>query len=319
MEIVRLHYPLSDEITSNEDTVLAMGFFDGFHRGHQAVLEKAKQRAKELGAKFCVLTYNHHPALVYKKLSSHEKRYITLLKDKLALLEKFGVDRVYLVDYTFQFQNQNEVEFVDNFIKRFRAKAVVAGFDHTYGSDPKKANMENLSKFSDGSFEVISVDPINFEGKKVSSTRIRRALDDADVATVNQLLGRPFKTHGVIVHGREVGRLLGYPTANIEHNEMQWLPAIGIYIVAVSYDGKKHLGMASIGRNVTFEDSTAITVEINILDFNENIYGETLTVEWLEHIRDEVKFQTPQDLTTQLYDDEVVTREYLKKHPDILN
>ncbi len=318
MEIVKLHYPLQAEIKGDEKIVLAMGFFDGVHLGHQDVLNKAKQKAQELGAKFCVLTYNHHPAVVYKQMTAHEKRYLTLYDEKMRLFEQMGVDRVYYTNYTYAFQNQSEQEFVNNFIKRFNAVAVVAGFDHTYGGT-KDAKMKNLPKYSNGEFEVITADPVTLDGEKVSSTRIRKALDDCDVELAGKLLGRPYRTSGVTVHGREVGRLLGYPTANIEHPELQWLPSIGIYVVRVSFGDESHIAMASVGHNVTFSDSLPMTVEINILDFDKNIYGETLTIDWLSYIRGEVKFDTPQQLTSQLYDDEVFTRNYVQKHPEVID
>ncbi|GAY73109.1 riboflavin biosynthesis protein RibF [Lentilactobacillus kosonis] len=318
MEIVKLHYPLAENVGSKEKIVLAMGFFDGVHLGHQDVLHQAKQKAQELGAKFCVLTYDHHPAIVYKQLNAHEKRYLTLYDEKMRIFESLGVDRVYYTNYTYAFQNQTEQEFVDNFIKRFNAVAVVAGFDHTYGGT-NTADMKHLPKYSDGKFEVITAKPVELADEKVSSSRIRQALDNCNIELADQLLGRPFRSSGVVVHGREVGRLLGYPTANVEHSELQWLPNVGIYIVRVEVAGKQHIAMASVGHNVTFSDTLPMTIEINILDFNQNIYGETLIVDWLSHIRDEVKFETTEQLTEQLYADEVFTRDYLKLHPEIIS
>lgn len=318
MDVIKLHYPLANKQYLTEKTVIAMGFFDGFHRGHQAVLQQAKAEAEKRGASLAVLTYDHHPALVYKKIAPHDKRYITLLNHKLALLEDFGVQKVLLVNYSYQFQSQTPSEFVEHFLKRFNPVAVVAGFDHTYGGSPDD-NMENLPKFVNGAFDVLTVPALTQDNQKLSSSRIRRALDASDVETVNQLLGRPFQTQGVIVHGEERGRLLGYPTANVEHSEYQWLPAIGIYVVTVEIAGQKYLGMASIGRNVTFGDDGPMTVEINLIDFNQNIYGEVVRVNWLAHGRGEIKFQTADELVTQLGKDEAATRQYLKNHPDILH
>lgn len=223
-----------------------------------------------------------------------------------------------MVNYSYAFQSQSPQAFITNFIERFNALAVVAGFDHTYG-DKQTATMANLPKYADGQFKVITVPPVDDDGKKISSTRIRIELDSGNVDEVNQLLGRPFQTEGVIVHGEERGRLLGYPTANVEHSEYQWLPRIGIYVVTVTIAGKKYLGMASIGKNVTFSDIHPMTVEINLLDFNQNIYGEVIKVDWLHYLRDEVKFQTPEQLIDQLADDANNTRQYLQTHPTILD
>ncbi len=318
MQISRLHYPLSDDFKVDGPTVVAMGFFDGFHQGHQAVLQRAKIEAEKRGAKLAVLTYDHHPAIVYRKISPHEQRYLTLNDYKMQLLRDFGVDQVFLVNYSYDFQSQTPEEFINNFLKRFNAVAVVAGFDHTYG-DKKVATMANFPKFVKGAFDVITVPSVDINDKKVSSTRIRIELDSGDVDSVTKLLGRPFQTRGVIVHGEERGRLLGYPTANVEHSEYQWLPTIGIYVVTVEIAGKKYLGMASIGKNVTFSDVHPMTVEINLMDFDRNIYGEVVNVNWLSYLRAEIKFQTPEDLIDQLDKDKVATREYLEQHPEILN
>lgn len=318
MKISKLHYPLADSFHVEGKTVVAMGLFDGFHKGHQEVLQRAKVEAEKVGAKFAVLTYDHHPALVYKKMAAHEKRYLTLLDYKMELFEKFGVDQVFLVNYSYAFQSQPPAQFVTNFIDRFNAVAVVAGFDHTYG-DKQTATMKNLPKYANGKFKVITVPPVDSDGKKVSSTRIRIELDSGNIDEVNELLSRPFQTKGVIVHGEERGRLLGYPTANVEHSEYQWLPRIGIYVVTVAIAGKKYLGMASIGKNVTFSDVHPMTVEINLLDFDQNIYGEIVTVDWLHYLRDEIKFQTPEQLINQLDQDANETRQYFKDHSKSLN
>ncbi len=318
MKILRLHYPLAADTGYPEKTVIAMGFFDGFHKGHQAVLQRAKDEAAQRGAKLAVLTYDHHPALVYKKMTSHEKRYLTLLDYKLALFKKFGVDVVLLVNYSYLFQSQTPSDFVKNFLSRFNPVAVVAGFDHTYGGAPDD-NMANLPKYVGDTFDVITVPAQKSNDQKISSTKIRQELDNGNIETVNKLLGRPFQTKGVIVHGEERGRLLGYPTANVEHSEYQWLPTIGVYVVTVAFGGKKYLGMASIGKNVTFSEDGPMTVEINLIYFKQNIYGEVVRVNWLAHVRGEIKFQTADELIEQLDRDEQLTRNYLSVHPDILD
>lgn len=318
MQISRLHYPLSDAFKVSHQTVVAMGFFDGFHKGHQAVLQRAKDEAQKRGVQLAVLTYDHHPAIVYRKMSSHEKRYLTLLDYKMQLLEDFGVDQVFLVNYSYEFQSQTPAQFIDNFLKRFNAVAVVAGFDHTYGNK-KTATMKNFPNYVKGAFDVITVPSVNAKDKKISSTRIRIELDSGDVSGVNQMLGRPFQTEGVIVHGEERGRLLGYPTANVEHSEYQWLPKIGIYVVTVEIGGKRYLGMASIGKNVTFSDSHPMTVEINLMNFDRNIYGEVVKVNWLNYLRDEIKFTTPEELIEQLDKDKQATGDYLSDHPEIID
>lgn len=311
MKIINIHHPLKASFEQKEKIILAMGYFDGIHKGHQKVINQAKSIADEKGMPLGVLTYDHKPAVVYDQLSPHDKRDIILQKNKYKELERLGVDIVFEVNYSFNFQNQSPQEFVDNYLIRFNADTVVAGTDHTYGA--KDATMDLLPKYASGRFDVVSVDLADYHLSKISSTRIRRNLDQGHIDTVNMLLGRPFTTDGTVVHGFARGRELGYPTANIDHDELQWLPVIGVYIVDVWIGEEKHHGMASIGRNVTFGDKNPITVEINILDFNDNIYGEVLEIDWLHRLRGEVKFEGVEKLIEQLKSDEQMTREYFKK------
>ncbi|CAI2677414.1 riboflavin biosynthesis protein RibF [Apilactobacillus apinorum] len=311
MKIINIHHPLKASFEQKEKIILAMGYFDGIHKGHQKVINQAKSIADEKRMPLGVLTYDHKPAVVYDQLSPHDKRDIILQKNKYKELERLGVDIVFEVNYSFNFQNQSPQEFVDNYLIRFNADTVVAGTDHTYGA--KDATMDLLPKYASGRFDVVSVDLADYHLSKISSTRIRRNLDQGHIDTVNMLLGRPFRTDGTVVHGFARGRELGYPTANIDHDELQWLPVIGVYIVDVWIGEEKHHGMASIGRNVTFGDKNPITVEINILDFNDNIYGEVLEIDWLHRLRGEVKFEGVEKLIEQLKSDEQMTRKYFKK------
>ncbi|UQS85471.1 riboflavin biosynthesis protein RibF [Apilactobacillus apisilvae] len=312
MEVIKIHHPINENLEFKNKCVLAMGFFDGVHLGHQKVINKAKNIADKKGLDLAILTYNHKPAVVYKQLDSHESRYLTLYNQKMSLFKNLGVNKVFLVSYTFDFQNQSPEEFVNNYLITFNVDTVVAGVDHTYGD--KKANMDILPEYANGKFNVESVDLDNLNENKISSTAIRHNLDQGDIKTVNELLGRPFRTNGMVVHGLARGRELGYPTANIQHDEVQWLPNIGIYVVKVFIGGKKYRGMASIGRNVTFGNKNPITVEINILDFDHNIYGEDLSIDWLYRIRGEVKFNGINSLINQLKDDEKFTRNFFDKN-----
>ncbi|MHA8111210.1 riboflavin biosynthesis protein RibF [Lactobacillaceae bacterium Melli_B4] len=307
MQIFNIHHPMVDP-EFKTPVVIAMGFFDGLHAGHQKVIERAKQIADQKGVPLAVLTYDHHPSIVYTQLSDHDKRYLTLNDHKMDLLESIGVDIVFQIDYTYAFQAQSPQAFVDNYLCQFNAVAVVAGFDHTYGD--RSANMHLLPEYVQDRFEVVEVPAVEIDDKKVSSSRIRKNLDAGHLATVNQLLGRPFVTRGTVVHGFARGRELGFPTANVEHSEYQWLPTIGVYIVRMQIGDQWYDGMASIGRNVTF-GSHPITVEINLFDFDHNIYGETVNVQWLYWTRGEVKFDGVDALIDQLHQDQTEAEQFL--------
>lgn len=311
MEIIELSYPLFNKKINREEKVLAMGFFDGVHLGHQKVIKKAKEIADRENLKLAVLTYNHHPAIVYKKLDNDEKKYLTIKNSKMKSFKKLGVDIVFNVEYDYAFQNQSPEEFVSNFIIGSNTKFAVAGFNHTYGE--VDANMKNLPKYAKDKFEVITVDPYEIsQSNIVSSTKIRGLLKEGNLKKVNQYLGHNFQTEGIVVHGYARGRELGYPTANIEHDNLQRLPGIGVYIVTLMIKNHKYLGMASVGKNETFGTENPITVEINIINFNENIYGNSLDIEWISKIRNQIKFDNVNDLIKQLDDDKQKTIQYFK-------
>lgn len=305
-----LHYPIQN-FKQPVRQVVAMGFFDGVHLGHQAVIKRAKAEADALGVPLAVLTYDPHPSVAFKALTEPLK-YLTVVKQKAQLLETLGVSEMYKMQFTSQLAGLSPQVFVDEVLMQLNPVAVVAGFDHLYGSDKNQANMANLAIYAKARFDVIIVPEFDDLGLKIGSSKIRSALCVGDMQTVNRQLGRIYLTTGIVVHGEARGRELGFPTANVLTPELEWLPGIGIYAVKISIAGQWHIGMASIGRNVTFGDNRPITVEINILDFNQAIYGEDVTVAWHHHLRGEVKFNQVDDLITQLEKDKVATRTYFE-------
>lgn len=305
-----LHYPIRN-FKQPARQVVAMGFFDGVHLGHQAVIKRAKAEADALGVPLAVLTYDPHPSVAFKALTEPLK-YLTVVKQKAQLLETLGVSEMYKMQFTSQLAGLSPQVFVDEVLMQLNPVAVVAGFDHLYGSDKNQANMANLAIYAKARFDVIIVPEFDDLGLKIGSSKIRSALCVGDMQTVNRQLGRIYHTTGIVVHGEARGRELGFPTANVLTPELEWLPGIGIYAVKISIAGQWHIGMASIGRNVTFGDNRPITVEINILDFNQAIYGEDVTVAWHHHLRGEVKFNQVDDLITQLEKDKVATRTYFE-------
>ncbi|WP_395318601.1 riboflavin biosynthesis protein RibF [Fructilactobacillus frigidiflavus] len=308
MKVIDLSYPINKKIEVEQPIVLAMGFFDGVHLGHQKVINQAKEIAMKKRLPLAVLTYDHHPALVYKKLEGNAARYLSTWERKTQLFEELGVDIVYRVNYNYAFQAQNPQAFVDNYLIPMQVATVVAGFDHTYGA--KQATMNDLPNYARGRFSVVTVSADLLDGKKISSTRIRRNLEQGHLKTVNQLLGYQFETSGTVVHGLARGRTLGFPTANIEYNALQQIPSEGIYIVSMLVNNHWYPAMASIGRNVTFGDHNPVTIEINILDFDQNIYGNEVKVRWLTKMREEVKYTGEKALIEQLKQDEINTRTY---------
>ncbi|MDE1549056.1 riboflavin biosynthesis protein RibF [Jeotgalibaca caeni] len=316
MEIIYLHHPYQEEEIPNEEIVLALGYFDGVHTGHQAVIRAAKKEAEQRNCKLAVMTFNQHPSIVYKKLDAESMKYLSILDRKIELMEALEVDYFYVIDFTYDFGTLRPQEFVDQYIVGLHAKAIVAGFDYTYG--PKTiADMAHLPTYAKKRFDIIEISPQVAENKeKISSTSIRQALDDGDMQKANRMLGYLYQFEGRVMHGDARGRELGYPTANIKVGKQIRLPKTGVYVVSIEVQGKWYQGMASIGYNITFEENRDKTVEVNIFDFDRMIYGEKVKVRWHHFLRDEWKFSSAQELITQLEKDAVDTKSYFMAHPE---
>ncbi|RHH69569.1 MULTISPECIES: bifunctional riboflavin kinase/FAD synthetase [Vagococcus] len=309
MQIINIHHPYDPEKLPQDDVVLALGFFDGVHRGHQEVINTAKKIANEKGLKLAVMTFNHHPAVVFQKIDHKKMKYITTIEQKEERMTRLGVDYLYVIEFTSSFAGLSPQEFVDEYMVGLHAKVVVAGFDYTYGKKDT-ANMSVLPTYAKDRFEIVEVQKLSDREEKVSSTAIRECMKIGDMRAANQLLGYAYETTGVVVHGDKRGRLLGFPTANIKAPSYSLLPKVGVYVVKIKVADKWYMGMAQIGYNITFETNRPMTIEVNILDFSDDIYGEQVSVEWLHFLRGEKKFDNVDGLIAQLKQDEQDTREY---------
>lgn len=303
MKIRRINNEL--EIKQEEDTVLVLGYFDGLHKGHQTLFKEARKIAAEQGLKIAVLTFPESPKLAFVRYQPELMLHLNHPEERAAHLENLGVDYLYLIDFTSHFSKNTAREFFDKYVAALKAKAVVAGFDYHFGSDKRKA--EELADYFEG--QIVIVSSVNQDEEKISSTRIRETIQNGDVAKAHQLLGYPLSTRGIVVHGNARGRTIGYPTANLAPLDRVILPADGVYVVDVEHNGKIFRGMASVGKNVTFEGDE-LRFEANLFDFAEEIYGDTIRIIWLDKIRDMVKFDGIEELVAQLKSDEEVARNW---------
>ena len=303
MKIRRINNEL--EIKQEEDTVLVLGYFDGLHKGHQTLFKEARKIAAEQGLKIAVLTFPESPKLAFVRYQPELMLHLNHPEERAAHLENLGVDYLYLIDFTSHFSKNTAQEFFDKYVAALKAKAVVAGFDYHFGSDKRKA--EELADYFEG--QIVIVSSVNQDEEKISSTRIRETIQNGDVAKAHQLLGYPLSTRGIVVHGNARGRTIGYPTANLAPLDRVILPADGVYVVDVEHNGKIYRGMASVGKNVTFEGDE-LRFEANLFDFSEEIYGDTIRIIWLDKIRDMVKFDGIEELVAQLKSDEEVARNW---------
>ncbi|HFI0667255.1 TPA: bifunctional riboflavin kinase/FAD synthetase [Streptococcus suis] len=288
-----------NELQKEEPTVLVLGYFDGIHLGHKALFERARKAADERGLTVTVLTFPESPRLAFSRFTPELLLHLTSQEQRYLLLEKYGVDQLVMTPFTSEFASNTPAEFIERYVKGLNAQVLVAGFDYHFGNC--RADVQDLMELFDGQLEIVN--EVSLSGEKVSSTRIRQAIQSGDVSLANQLLGYPFMTEGIVVHGDARGRTIGYPTANLAPFDRVHLPSEGVYVADVEVDGKRYRAMTSIGKNVTF-DGTEMRIEAHIFGFDRFIYGEKITIFWLEKIRDMVKFDGIEGLMEQMKSDE---------------
>lgn len=295
------------DITNAKDSVLVLGYFDGLHRGHKALFDKAKEIAKRDNLALTVLTFNESPRLALSRFTSDLLLSLTSPEKRYEKFAEYGVDYLYLIDFTSTFSKLSAKNFLENYIKQLRAKTIVVGFDYKFGHDRKDAI--DLAQQFNG--EVVVVPEVQDNGEKISSTRIRQLIFDGNIKEVNRLLGYNFSTRGIVVHGDARGRTIGFPTANLAPIDNVFLPGDGVYVSDVIVNGKSYRAMTSVGKNVTF-GGTELRLEANIFDFKDEIYGETVEIIWLDKIRNMVKFAGADELIEQLKSDKEVAANWKK-------
>lgn len=312
LKVIKLSYPHQLNKIDTEETIAAIGFFDGIHKGHQAVIQTAIDKAREQGKLSAVITFYPHPSVVLRS-NGEAIKYITPEKPKVELLEAMDVDLLYIVEFSKEFSQLSPEEFVEHYIKLLHIIHLVAGFDFSFGYKGA-GNMANILDYADGEFSTSVIEKVMNADEKVSSTKIRQLLQVGNVTEVRKLLTRPFTTKGIVVQGDKRGRTIGFPTANLEITPEALMPKQGVYAVEVEIAGRTYQAMANLGVVPTFKDeNVAPTLEVYIFDFNEDIYGEEIKVIWFKYVRDEIKFNGIEALISQLQADEKSIRSYFKQ------
>lgn len=307
METIHLTYP---EMPPHVPSVMVLGFFDGVHKGHQAVIEHAKQIAAERSVPVTVITFDPHPKQVLSN-KPDAVRYITPLSRKLKRIEALGVERCLVLSFTKDLANLSPQQFVDNYLIGAGAVHVTAGFDYSYGKFGE-GTMETLPYHARGKFTTSVVSEQVSDGEKVSSTRIRKLLAGGEVAAAHDLLGSPYVICGEVIHGDARGRTIGYPTANVVMDASYVMPRLGVYATRVTLrDGRTYTAMTNVGRRPTFYATGDVSIESHLFDFSEDIYGQLIEIEWIKFIRDERAFDGLDALVTQLKEDEASARSIL--------
>ena len=282
-------------------SVVTIGVFDGVHLGHQAIMSQVRFAAQELGVRSVAVTFDRNPQeLVHP---SHPVPYICTLRQKLALIEQQGIDAALVLPLERKLLDMPAEQFVTEILHgKLCAVKLVVGANFRFGKG-RAGSAQLLKKMGkELGFEVTAVPQVMADGRTVSSTAIRRLIMEGKIEFANWMLGRPFSLEGTVVAGEEIGRTLGYPTANIQPAERQIVPGKGVYAVATSLEGRRWAGVANIGIRPTVGGQKS-SIEVYILDFSGKIYGRELEVDFLHRLRDEVKFPDAEALKAQIASD----------------
>jgi riboflavin kinase/FMN adenylyltransferase len=287
--------------------VLTTGTFDGVHLGHLRIIQRLKELASSSAGETVVLTFHPHPRMVLYPDDTSLK-LLNTLEEKIALLEDAGVKHLIIYPFTKEFSRLSSLDFVRNIIvNQIGTKKLVIGYNHHFGRN-REGSFEHLKEFGPlYGFDVEEIPAKDVDHIEVSSTKIRAALQAGEIQAAKALLGRPYSLEGPVVKGKQLGRQLGYPTANIQVSDsLKLIPADGIYAVRVDVEGKQEIGMMSIGMNPTVA-GTERTIEVNILNFDREIYNKIIKVSFISRIRDEIHFAGLEELKHQLKRDEEET------------
>ena len=295
------------EITRDDCSVLTVGTFDGVHLGHQAILDYLKERAARVDGCSVVVSFDPHPREV---VTGEHVPLLTTLDERADLLEMHGIDRFVVLPFTRDLSNLEPDEYVEQIlIETVGLKEIVIGYDHRFGRNRAgdRSTLERLGAQHGFSVDVIPEQIVR--EVTVSSSEVRRQLEAGEVARAAELLGRPYVLSGTVVRGDQRGRTIGYPTANLRVvGERKLVPRLGVYAVWVEYRGARHGGMMNVGRRPTFESDGAVSVEVHLFDFDADLYGQTLRVQFVQRLRDEQKFDGVEAIVAQLGEDEQAAR-----------
>jgi riboflavin kinase/FMN adenylyltransferase len=314
---MKVHYDLQ-KLPPFNNGIITTGAFDGVHRGHQQIIDRMKQIASEVSGETIIITFHPHPRKIISSVPGEIKQ-LTSLNERIVLLEKAGIDHLIVIPFDYQFSNLSATDYVSKFlVANFHPHTIIVGYDHHFGKG-RVGNFEMLKEIGENfGFQVEQINEQIVEGEIVSSTYIRNYLGNQQIEKANALLGYAYFFDGFIVRGNQIGRTIGFPTANLHINdEEKLIPANGVYAVRVTgacFSGKTLDGMMNIGVRPTVDGHKKV-IEVNIFDFNEDIYEQTITVMVYDYIRGEVKFDGLDALKAQLNQDVISSKTILSQHP----
>lgn len=294
-----IHAPANKAISA------CIGYFDGFHLGHQALFNRTLSLAKESNTLSGIISFSPDPLVILNPSAKIE--HLTSLQDRRDLAEKYGFDLWITIEFSQSMAQMEPDKFID-LLKKVNIQNLVCGFDFSFG-DKGKGKTKDLLNAQDPHFNVEVVDEIDYEGSKISTSRIKEAISLGHVHEAERLLGRTYGLKGIVVRGRQIGRTIGYPTANLSVESEYLIPQIGVYSGFVIIDNLQYSAMIGVGYNPTVTDDHVVSIEAHIFDYNHDIYDKEVTFLFKHYIRGEIKFDSLDGLIKQLKLDESQCRE----------
>jgi riboflavin kinase/FMN adenylyltransferase len=293
----------SSDFIFQQKVAATLGFFDGVHQGHQALINQLKEIAKEESLPTAVITFDNHPRKVLNQ--GYQPKLLTSLEERIFYLGQLGIDYCYILPFTQEFSNLSSETFITNTLyKQLKVKTLLIGYDHRFGKD-RTGDFEHIQKNGkDCGMKVFQSSALQKDGIFISSTIIRHYLEEGDIKTAEQLLTHPYSLEGIVVKGDQLGRKIGFPTANIELTDKDKLiPKDGVYSVEVIVEGTAYLGLVYIGNRPTVNNLGEKRIEAHILNFNRDIYKQSIRITFKEYLRKEIKFDSIEELKKQLQQD----------------
>ncbi|MBP2015955.1 bifunctional riboflavin kinase/FAD synthetase [Anaerococcus degeneri] len=305
-------YDLNSDLPDLEKKVVTLGYFDGVHLGHQKLMKRNVDLSKKYGLTPSILLFKENTSTSVKD----EKHYLSSLEDKVEILSQLGIKTFCLVNFDENFMKLSPKDFIKTIIaEKLNAKIIIVGDDYRFGYKAS-GNVDTLKEYED--IFAYKTDVVDFEmeddHEKISSGHIRDMVRQGEIRRANKYLGRPYKMRGKVVHGRRRGRLLNFPTANLELSFPYVMPRDGVYLTVTNIRGENHYGLTNIGSNPTFEEDDDKKIETFIFDFNQSIYDENISVEYIEFLRPDYKFNSAEELIAQMDKDKENGLKYIENN-----
>jgi riboflavin kinase / FMN adenylyltransferase len=306
-------YHSLDELPQIKNAIVTQGTFDGVHAAHKVILHRLKELAKQHKGETVVMTFEPHPRMVLFP-DDHGLKLLHTLDEKIEALRNEGIDHLIVIPFTKEFSRLSSLQFIrDIIVNKIGTKILVIGYNHRFGKN-REGTFQHLKEYASlYGFEVEEIPEQDIDNVAVSSTRIRKALEAGDVITANKYLLKPYSIRGKVVHGKQLGRTIGYPIVNIELTDPNKLvPADGVYVVKVFINNKWYGGMLNSGMRPTV-DGKKHSIEVHMFDFDEDIYDQYITIEFVDKLRNETRFANVDELRNQLEKDKLHALEKLAK------